>query len=129
MTNHFVLADAQVLGSSAWTDYIKLMLVLGGILIVAFLTLRFWMPKLASINKSASGPIQVLARFPLEPNKTLYVIAVGQAKMLVASSEAGVQLIQTLAAEDLDEASSNKLQTENDNTFGRLLRSMKPRSG
>jgi flagellar biogenesis protein FliO len=129
MTNWLVLADAQPLWSSGWVDYIKLMLVLGGILIVAFLTLRYWMPKLASLNRNSSGPIQVLTRFSLEPNKTLYLVALGEARMLLASSEAGVQLIQTLASEDLEKALDNKIEPENDNSFGRLLRSMKSRNG
>lgn len=129
MTVHLMCAGAPGLWSDGWIDYIKLLLVLGGILIVAFLTLRYWMPKLASITGNTSGPIQVLTRFSLEPNRTLYVIAVGEAKLLLASSEAGVQLIQMLAAEDLEKALSNKVQAENDNTFGRLLRSMKQRNG
>ena len=125
MTAHLIFADAQGLWSDGWIDYIKLMLVLGGILIVAFLTLRYWMPKVVSITRNPSGPIQVLTRFSLEPNRTLYVIAVGEAKLLLASSEAGVQLIRTLAAQDLEKGISNKAQPENDNTFGGLLRSMK----
>jgi flagellar biogenesis protein FliO len=129
MTNWLVLADAQPLWSNGWIDYLKLMLVLGGLLIVAFLTLRFWMPKLASINRNSSGPIQVLTRFSLEANKSLYIVAVGETRMLLASSEAGVQLIQMLAPEDLEKALSNKTEPENDNSFGPLLRSIKPRNG
>jgi flagellar biogenesis protein FliO len=129
MTNWLVLADTPSLWSNGWIDYLKLMLVLGGLLIVAFLSLRFWMPKLASINRNSSGPIQVLTRFSLEANKTLYIVAVGETRMLLASSEAGVQLIRALAAQDLEKALSNKTEPENDNSFGRLLRSIKPRKG
>ena len=110
-----------------WLDYLKLMLILGGVLIVAFLTLRYWMPKLARVNRSTSGPIQVLTRFPLEPNKTLYLLAVGRMKMLVASSEAGVHLVQRLAAEDLEDALNNKPELENENKFERFMQSMKSR--
>ena len=126
---HLIFADTLGLWSDGWIDYIRLILVLGGILIVAFLTLRYWMPRLASITRNSSGPIQVLTRFSLEPNRTLYVIAFGEAKLLLATSEAGVQLLQTLAAEDLEKGLSNKSQPEVDNTFGRLLWSMKQRNG
>jgi flagellar biogenesis protein FliO len=127
VTDHVIFPVATLLWSAEWVDYLKLILILGGILIVAFLTLRFWIPKLARVNRDASGPIQVVARFLLEPNKTLYVLAIGQARMLVASSEAGVQLIQPLAAQDLEQAASNKDEADHENTFERLLQSIKSR--
>ena len=127
MTHHPIFPGAMILWSAEWVDYLKLMLILGGILIVAFLTLRFWIPKLARVNRNAAGPIQVVARFLLEPNKTLYVLAIGQTRMLVASSEAGVQLIQSLAVQDLEQAASNKDEADSENTFERLLQSIKLR--
>jgi flagellar biogenesis protein FliO len=115
------------LWSEGWLDYLKLMLILAGVLIVAFLTLRFWIPKLARVTRSNSGPIRVVTRFALEPTKTLYVLAVGRAKLLLASSEAGVQLIQSLADDDLDDVLSNKNEDEDENTLGRILQSLKSR--
>ena len=127
MTNRLVLASVQVSSSEGWLDYLKLMLILGGVLIVAFLTLRFWLPKLASVNRNAPGPIQVITRFSLEPNKTLYILAVGRSKILVASSEAGVQLIKPFAGDEFEETLNNKMEAHNENTFERFLQSMKLR--
>lgn len=127
MTNRLVFASAQFLSSEGWLDYLRLMLVLGGVLIVAFFTLRFWLPKLASVNRNTSGPIQVITRFSLEPNKSLYVLAVGRSKILVASSEAGVQLIKPLTGDEFEEALNNKKEPQNENTFERFLQSMKLR--
>lgn len=127
MTNRLVFASAQFLSSEGWLDYLRLMLVLGGVLIVAFFSLRFWLPKLASVNRNTSGPIQVITRFSLEPNKSLYVLAVGRSKILVASSEAGVQLIKPLTGDEFEEALNNKKEPQNENTFERFLQSMKLR--
>ena len=83
--------------SIGWSDYARLMLVLCGILALAIVAIRFWLPKMSIWNKRASGPIEICARLPLEPRKTLYVIRAANAYMLLASSEAGVQHLAALS--------------------------------
>lgn len=81
-------------------DYLRLLFVLAVILGLAWWTLRFGIPKLTGIPQQASGGISVLARYPLEPRKTLYVVKAGQEVVLVGSSEAGLQLLSALKPED-----------------------------
>ncbi len=83
-----------------WGDYVRLMLVLCGILALAVVAIRFWLPKISMWNKSATGPIEVCARFPLEPRKTLYIVKAANSYMLLASSEAGVQHLAALNADE-----------------------------
>jgi flagellar biogenesis protein FliO len=114
--------------SGGWIDYAKLMFVLGGILILAFLTLRFWLPRMASVRRASSGPIRILAHLAIEPRKTLYVIAVGKTMLLIASSEAGIQFMTTLDPNDLDDLQACKKETVTfDNRFVGLMNAMKGR--
>ena len=93
----------------AWGEYVRLMLVLCGILAFAVVAIRFWLPKMSRWNKPASGPIEVCARFPLEPRRTLYIVKAANSYMLLASSEAGVQHLAALSA---DECSSLRQKSE-----------------
>jgi flagellar protein FliO/FliZ len=88
------------------SDYLRLLFVLAVILALAWWTLRFGIPKLTGISQQSSGAISVLARHPLEPRKTLYVVKAGQGVLLLGSSDAGLQLLSTLKAEDFAEIES-----------------------
>jgi flagellar biogenesis protein FliO len=121
--------EVQSLTSVSWLDYARLMLVLGGILIVAYLGVRYWLPRMAGgLRALSSGPIQVLAQLPLEARKTLYVVKAGRSVMLLASSEAGVQLMTALDPVDFPEASPGaRSNGANDRNFLYLLNSIKNR--
>ena len=83
-----------------WGEYARLMLVLCGILALAVVAIRFWLPKLSMWNKSVSGPIEICARLPLEPRRTLYIVKAANSYILLASSEAGVQNLAALSADE-----------------------------
>jgi flagellar biogenesis protein FliO len=121
-------AEMPTLTSGSWLDYVRLMLVLGGILILALLTVRYWLPRMARLKALSSGPIQVLAQFPLEPRKTLYVVRAGRETILLASSEAGVQFMTALDPADfLDASPGVQSNGVNDRNFLHLLKSIKNR--
>lgn len=84
----------------SWGEYARLMLVLCGILALAVVAIRFWLPKFALWNKPANGPIEIYARFPLESRRTLYIVKVVNSYMLLSSSEAGVQKLAGLNADE-----------------------------
>ena len=84
----------------SWSEYARLMLVLCGILALALVAIRFWLPKLALWNKPANGPIEIYARLPLETRRTLYIVKVVNSYILLASSEAGVQKLTGLDADE-----------------------------
>src|SRR5215813_7599405 len=81
-------------------DYLKLLLVLAGILVLAYVGIRFVIPRMMGVHVSAAGPIQVLARYPLEPKRTLYAIKAGSDVLLIGSSESGLQLLKELDPTD-----------------------------
>ena len=74
-------------------DFVKTMAMLGGILALVWAALRLWLPRLAGPAASAANPIEIVARRPLEPRKTLYVVRVGKTTLLVAAAGEAVTLL------------------------------------
>jgi flagellar protein FliO/FliZ len=77
-------------------EYLKVITILGCVVVFAFAGLRFWLPKLTGIRGTASGPMHVAWRLALEPRKMLYIVRAGSDYVLVAASDAGVQLLTSL---------------------------------
>lgn len=73
-------------------DFLKTMAVLSGILALTWAALRWWLPKLTGIVKGG-GTIDIIARQALEPRKTLYVVRVGRATLLIAAAGETVTLL------------------------------------
>jgi len=90
--------------NSGVVEYIKLILVLGLILALAFVVLRFGLPRLAGAHNLAPGVIQVAARYALEPKKSLYVIRVGEDYCLVGTTESGMHYLAALAPDHIETA-------------------------
>ncbi len=78
-----------------WWDYAKILLVLGAMVAAAWAFLRYAGPRLSGFRQTG-GPIRVLARYPLEPRKTLYVVRVGEETLLLGTSENSVALLKAL---------------------------------
>jgi flagellar biogenesis protein FliO len=66
------------------------LLILVGVCVVAWLVLRFGVKRLyASSGTGGNGPLRVLARLPLEPRRTVYILEAAGKHLLVGASEAG----------------------------------------
>lgn len=108
-------------------DYLKLILIFGLILILVILVLRVWLPRMTGVRQLSSGPIRIVARYPLEPRKNLYVVQAAGNYFLVATSDSGVHYLTTLDASALE--SSLTLETPAPPLdFSKLMHSLK-RSG
>ena len=120
---------AQVLNpvSQGWLDYAKTLLILAAILILAFVAVRFWIPRLAVFKTLGSEHIEVFARYSLEPRKTLYVVRAGKAMILLASSEQGVQFMTALEPGDFESGDRAGQPVTTEGNFSRLLKSFKTR--
>jgi flagellar biogenesis protein FliO len=84
-------------------QYIEVLLVLGGVLVLAYVTLRFGLPRLFGTRTPQGGPIQVLAHYRLEPKKTLYLVETGSQLFLIATSERQVEYLTAIAPENAAE--------------------------
>ena len=84
-------------------EYVQVMLVLAGVLAIAYATLRFGLPRFFGLRASAKGPIQTVARYPLEPKKALYLVKVGSQMFLIGTSEGQMEYLTAVEAENAAE--------------------------
>ena len=114
--------------NSGVVEYIKLVLVLGVILALAFVVLRLGLPRLAAAHNLAPGVIQVAARYALEPKKSLYVIRVGEDYCLLGTTESGMHDLAALPPGDIESALAQTAPPPQDR-FAALTRSLRRRKG
>jgi flagellar biogenesis protein FliO len=88
---------------SLWGDYVKTIVILIGICLLAVGALKFLGPRLRANTGSLSGGIRVLARQALEPRKTLYVVRAGHTTMLIATSGESVHFMTLVDQTDFPE--------------------------
>jgi flagellar biosynthetic protein FliO len=119
--------DIGAIGTSGW-EYLKLVLVLGLILALAFLVLRVGLPLMTGVRNPVPGAIQVAARYPLEPKKNLYVIRVGEDYLLLGTTESGMHHLTALDAARV-EAALAKPDTRPRTEFGTLVRALRRPKG
>lgn len=94
-------------GDSPLYDYLRLMLVLGGVLVLAWLALRYWLPKFAP-NSADGGVLDVVARQQIDARNSLYVVKAGSQYLLLGSGERGLTLLEHLDGEEVRNASSSR---------------------
>jgi flagellar protein FliO/FliZ len=90
-------AGTQAAGSGYGEMLVGSLLVLGLVCVAAWLivrigTRRLWGPR-------GSGVLDVVARVPLEPRRSLYVVEVGGKTLLVGTSEMGLTVLSELDGE------------------------------
>ena len=117
---------AQEIGSinSELFAYFKLLLVLGLILVLVFVGLRYGLPRMSGLRQLSSGPIRVIARYPLEPRKTLYIVRTGGGYYLVGTSESGIHFLTALDSGSVEAALPEEpATTESD--FGGFVKALR----
>lgn len=89
-------------------QYIEVLLALAGVLVLAYVLLRVGLPRVFGMQTSSGGPIQLIARYPLEPKKTLYLLKIGAQLLLIGTSESQVQFLTSIASENVTESLESK---------------------
>jgi flagellar biogenesis protein FliO len=84
-------------------QYFEVLLALGGILVIAYVSLRFGLPRLFGMQTSSRGPIQVLSRYALEPKSTLYLVKTGSQVFLIGTSDRQIQYLTAIEPENATE--------------------------
>jgi flagellar biogenesis protein FliO len=82
-----------------WSHFIRVAVVLGGMLGVLVLALHFWKKSSFLRPRGMSPLIRVLATHYLAPKKALILVAVGQERLLLASAGDHLQLVTSLSPE------------------------------
>ena len=104
-------------GDSPLYDYLRLMLVLGGVLVLAWLALRYWLPKIVP-NNADGGLLDVVARQQIDARNSLYVVKAGSQYLLLGSGEHGLTLLEHLDGEEVRGACANRTHST---AFGGLF--------
>lgn len=95
--------------SYGWVLF-RMVLMLGAVCILAWVSLKWGLKRWVTPDAKA-GPMQVLARLPLEPRRTINLIKVGQRVLVVGSSEHGMHALGDLS---LDEVEFEELDAKSD---------------
>jgi flagellar biogenesis protein FliO len=93
------------------------LLVLGAVCIAAFVAVRLFGRFLATGPRRGAHLLDVIARMPLEPRRSLYVVDVAGKTLLVGTSEMGLSVLSEL---DRAEVQSRVIPKP---PFGELVRS------
>ena len=80
-------------------ELVRVLFILAAVILLAYVAVRHWVPRLTGMKNLGSGPIQVLARTPLEPKKSLYLLKVGPEVLLVGTSENHLHFLKALEPE------------------------------
>jgi len=84
-------------------QYFEVLLALGGVLALAYATLKVGLPRIFGMRTPGTGPIKVVARYTLEPRKTLYLVQAGSQVFLLGTSDNQVQHLTALTDENATE--------------------------
>src|SRR6187551_2585163 len=92
-------------GAAAGASYgdllVTSLLVLGAVCIAAFVAVRVFGRLLATGRARGSHLLDVVARVPLEPRRSLYVVEVAGKTLLVGTSEMGLSVLSELDAAEV----------------------------
>jgi flagellar biogenesis protein FliO len=92
------------------------LVVLGGVCIAAFVVVRLVGRFLATGRVRGAHLLDVVARLPLEPRRSLYVVEVAGKTLLVGTSEMGLSVLSELDGEQVRARATSRP------TFGELVR-------
>ncbi len=92
-------------GAAAGGSYgdllITSLLVLGAVCVAAFVAVRVFGRLLATGRTRGAHLLDVVARVPLEPRRSLYVVEVAGKTLLVGTSEMGLSVLSELDAAEV----------------------------
>lgn len=82
--------------------FIKMLLVLAIVSIVALLILKYAVPRFGKSFQKGRY-FSVLARYTLEPRKSLYLIHIGKRYLVIGSSDHAINLITEVSKEEVEQ--------------------------
>jgi flagellar protein FliO/FliZ len=107
-------------GAAAGASYgdllVTSLLVLGAVCIAAFVAVRLFGRLLSAGRARGTHLMDVVARVPLEPRRSLYVVEVAGKTLLVGTSEMGLSVLSEL------DSNAVRSRVEARPTFGELVR-------
>lgn len=96
--------DLNVIGDT-WSltmMVLKMCLTLGAVCVLAFLVLRYGLPRLTGLQ-TQGNLVRVVTRFPLEPQKSLYIVEVAGKSLLLGVTSDRIDLLTQLDGEQIEQ--------------------------
>jgi flagellar biosynthetic protein FliO len=90
-----------------WSLFImvlKMCLTLGAVCMLAFIVLRYGLPRMMGLRPSHDKLLRVVTRFPLEAQKSLYIVEVAGKHLLLAVTEQRIEVLSELESGAVQEA-------------------------
>jgi flagellar biogenesis protein FliO len=103
-------------GASYGDLLVTSLIVLGAVCVAAFVAVRLFGRFLSAGRVRGAHLLDVVARVPLEPRRSLYVVAVAGKTLLVGTSEMGLSVLSELDAAEV------KARVVPQQTFAELVR-------
>lgn len=88
--------------------FVKTIVAMVIVIGLAFVVLRYLLPRFHGVARSSGSRIKILERFGLEPRKGLYIVQVGEKAALIGTSDHSVNKLMDLEAKDLKEGANSK---------------------
>src|ERR1043165_2365757 len=109
--------DGTGAGASYGNLLVTSLLVLGAVCIAAFVAVRLFGRLLSTGRARGAHLLDVVARVPLEPRRSLYVVEVAGKTLLVGTSEMGLSVLSELDGNEV------RARVEARPTFAEMVRS------
>jgi len=108
--------DGAAAGASYGDLLVTSLVVLAAVCVAAFVAVRVFGRLLATGRARGAHLLDVVARVPLEPRRSLYVVAVAGKTLLVGTSEMGLSVLSELDSQEV------KARVPERKTFADLVR-------
>jgi flagellar biogenesis protein FliO len=112
------MAGTGAAGASYGDLLVTSLLVLGGVCVAAFVVVRLLGRFLSTGRARGAHLLDVIARLPLEPRRSLYVVQVAGKTLLIGTSEMGLSVLSELDAGEV----RTRTQVADRPSFGELVR-------
>jgi len=108
--------------SSSILQIVQVLAGLGVVLLVAWFALRFGLARMSGFRSTAGGPVDVVARYGLEPRRMLYLVRAGCQVVLIGTSETGIHYLTALEAQNAESILDNPAVAPDGPRFSKLIR-------
>lgn len=98
----FLQAGSPPSDATLWWSYLRVLLVLAGMLGLAWLALQAAKRNLLpGVLKRRARNLEVIERLPLDPRRSVYLVRAGSKILTVGISESGIRLLTELSPGDI----------------------------
>ena len=88
--------------TSSILQIVQVLAGLGVVLLAAWFALRFGLARMSGFHSTPGGPVDVVARYGLEPRRMLYLVRAGCQVVLIGTSETGIHYLTALETANVE---------------------------